>query len=143
MSDLYLIRNKQTGKYYRKVNTIGGVTAVCDADLTVQTLQTLFLFDAPEAAFQFLKITGKGFPIDTEVVPFKIVPGKPFTSVDVYPHVSVAVPIEAQAVLANPKSTPEEIKQAHARAVITSDEKHGCKCQGFYQPVDCPIHGRK
>jgi hypothetical protein len=144
VNDLYLLRNKQTGKYFRKLPTLGGVMARCDTDLNVQTLQSLFLFETPEAAFQFLRTGGAPLPKDTEVVPFAITPGKPIKILDVHPHVSVAMPQEGQMVLANPRATKEEIKAAFASQIVTPDPDHdpNCTCKGFYQPPDCPVHGR-
>lgn len=39
-------------------------------------------------------------------------------------HVSVAYPVWAQEILANPKATKEEIERAHASRIETPDPKH-------------------
>jgi hypothetical protein len=146
MSDLYLLRNKQSGKYYRKLPNLGGIIAKCDADLDVRSFQNLFMFETPEAAFQFLRTQGGPLPKDTEVVPMLLKAGTPISLLEVYPHVSVAIPQDAQIVLANLKATKEELDAAHKTVVVTPDPDHDpkwCTCQGFFQPPDCPIHGRK
>jgi hypothetical protein len=141
MNDLYLLRNKQTGKYYRQSPTIGGIRATCDVDLNIKTLQSLFMFETPEQAFQFLRNQGMPLPKDTEVVPFRIIAGSPVRVLDIPAHVSVAVPTDAQMVLADPKATSGEIKTAHASAVVTPDPNHGCTCDlGSIDP-NCTAHG--
>jgi hypothetical protein len=44
--------------------------------------------------------------------------------ISVLEHVSVAVPVEAQQVLSNPKSTKREIKAALQKTVVTPDPIH-------------------
>lgn len=71
--EFYLLRDKNTQKFFRKLPTLGGITAVCDASIdSWAALQHLFIFDTPESAFQFLNTTGKPLPRDVEVVPFFI-----------------------------------------------------------------------
>lgn len=71
MKDYFLLRSKSSGKYYRKVPSLGGVIASQDGVLDNPTsLLQLFFFETPEQAFNFLKTTGGGLPQDdTEVVP--------------------------------------------------------------------------
>jgi len=83
MKEFYILRNPQQGKYYRKLSTIGEVVAACDVDLSLTAISSLFMFETPEQAFQFLKTGGKPLPLDTEVVPLLLTTGKPINLIEI------------------------------------------------------------
>lgn len=73
MKDLFTLRDKASGKYFRKQPTIGGTMAVCDAVLeNINHVGNLFFFDSPEQAFLWLRTIGKPLPLATEVVPITL-----------------------------------------------------------------------
>src|ERR1700677_4241078 len=94
MKDFYLLRSKDNGKFYRKAQVGVNVMAVCDMDFdNPLALSHLFVFDSPEAGFQFLQITGKPLPKNTEVVPFNVVFKDPIFCIDVDPMSKEIVPV--------------------------------------------------
>ncbi len=88
MRDLYLVREKATGKYYRKIQQ--GLNVVARADIILNDLTSLtqlFFFETPEAALRWLETEGAPLPRDTEIVPCGLVIKDPIQVISVSPIV--------------------------------------------------------
>ena len=76
----FLIRSKQTGKYFRKI----GNMASCDVDLNspLDLFNQVFVFRNPEEVIQFMKQTNQAHSKDIEIIPFRLEMGDPLIVVD-------------------------------------------------------------
>lgn len=62
----------------------------------------------------------------------------PIINDDTPVHVSCAVPVEAQEVLADPKATPEQLKAAFAQEIVMPDPVHAPESQAVEQTQSAP-----
>jgi len=95
MRDLFLVREKATGKYYRRLQQGLNIVARADIDLhDLTSLTQLFFFESPEAALRWLNTEGAPLPRDTEIIPCSLTVKDPVQVIAVSPIVEGLVKAE-------------------------------------------------